>query len=303
MESNDNISVNREYKDNLFRALFGENKRNVLSLYNALNGTDYTNEEELQYTTLQDVIYIKHKNDVSIMIDSSLSLYEHQSTYSENLPLRGLLYFADLYRQLIEHSEDLYGTRRVKMPTPKFVVFYNGKVRKLEDEVVKLKLSDLFEKPAAKGEFEWTATLLDINEGRNEELKNSCEKLREYCILVDEHRRNLEKGKSKEEAIDIAVRYCMENGVLVDFLTKHLREVKDMVLTEFNEERYKQVVYRDGYLDGVDDGISKGRLNTLYEIYDDELLSVQDSVKKSGLSEEEFISGFNEWKKNKTLIG
>lgn len=118
--------ANPRYKDSLFRKIFGENKTNALSLYNAINNSNYTDENELEYTTLDDVIYIKIKNDVSFLVGTSLNLYEHQSSYNPNMPLRGFLYFADLYRQIIKDNERIYSQQIVRIPNPKYIVFYNG---------------------------------------------------------------------------------------------------------------------------------------------------------------------------------
>lgn len=118
---------NVKYKDRLFRFVFGENKEWLLSLYNAVNETQYDNPNDITITTLDDVIYVKMKNDVSLLLDSELSLYEHQSTYNLNMPLRGFLYFASLYKALLtERGIDLYGKRMVKIPRPQYIVFYNG---------------------------------------------------------------------------------------------------------------------------------------------------------------------------------
>ena len=105
-------TVNRKYKDTVFRMLFSDRK-NLLSLYNAINGTDYQDPEELEINTLQNAIYMSMHNDISFLIDSRLSLYEHQSTYSPNLPLRFLFYVSDLYSDLTKDA-NLYGTKRVK---------------------------------------------------------------------------------------------------------------------------------------------------------------------------------------------
>ena len=125
-KTNDDIHVNKKYKDTVFRKLFGENKGNALSLYNAVNHTSYTDPDDLEYTTLEDVIYMKYKNDVSFLVDKTLSLYEHQSSYNPNMPLRGFLYYADLYRKLIHRSERLYSKHLLKIPRPHYIVFYNG---------------------------------------------------------------------------------------------------------------------------------------------------------------------------------
>lgn len=184
MQTNDGVKINKKHKDTLFRLLFGENKENALSLYNAVNGSSYTCADDLEFTTLEDVVYMKMKNDVSFLFAKSLNLYEHQSSYNPNMPLRGLMYFADLYRQLIPESEKLYGQKLVKIPTPKYVVFYNGDDGKMNSERIELKLSDSFEMPDATHGFEWTATMININCGRNKKIMEKCKVLNDYSIFI-----------------------------------------------------------------------------------------------------------------------
>ncbi|MBQ9989724.1 MAG: hypothetical protein IJP31_02090 [Lachnospiraceae bacterium] len=181
------------YKDKLFRFIFNHNKEWLLSLYNALNDTHYTDPEELTITTLEDVIYIKMKNDISLLLDSEMNLYEHQSSWNPNMPLRGLFYFSTLYKAYLSALEkDLYGKVLIKIPSPRYVVFYNGD-RKTGD-VVKLRLSDAFEKEDESGEFQWTATLYNINRGHNRTLLDSCMALKHYSIYVDKVKRKLQQG-------------------------------------------------------------------------------------------------------------
>ena len=122
------IKPNKKYKDSLFRKIFGESKENALSLYNAINGSSYTMDDEFEYTTLEDVVYMKMKDDVSFLVGASLNLYEHQSSYNPNMPLRGFLYFADLYREIIKDNEKIYSPQLVRIPNPKYIVFYNGPI-------------------------------------------------------------------------------------------------------------------------------------------------------------------------------
>lgn len=88
------------YGKKMFRFLF-QDKKDLLDLYNALNGTNYENPDELEIVTLEDVIFLKMKNDLSFIIGQRLNLYEHQSTVNENLPLRGLIYFAQQYEGIV----------------------------------------------------------------------------------------------------------------------------------------------------------------------------------------------------------
>ena len=171
MNNTEDFKVNRKHKDRLFRMLFGyeNSKENLLSLYNAINNTTYINSEELEITTIEDAIYIGMKNDVSLLIADSLSLYEHQSSYNLNMPVRGFIYFGKLYSKYIKSNKlNLYGETRIKLPTPQYVVFYNGS--KMKEDIMKLRLSDSFTDKSIKNEFEWTATVININYGKNKEL-------------------------------------------------------------------------------------------------------------------------------------
>ncbi|MBS7302952.1 MAG: hypothetical protein KIG50_02305, partial [Lachnospiraceae bacterium] len=61
------VTVNNKNKDLLFRFVFGavKNKKHLLSLYNAINNTEYSNIDDIEINTLSDIIYIRMKNDVS----------------------------------------------------------------------------------------------------------------------------------------------------------------------------------------------------------------------------------------------
>lgn len=147
-----NVTVNSKNKDLLFRFIFGseENKIHLLSLYNAINNTNYTNTDDIEINTISDVIYIRVKNDVSFILHSDMSLYEHQSTFNPNMPLRGMIYFSNLYSQFIsEHCKNIYGKTLVKIPTPRYIVFYNGNDN--YPDKLELKLSD--------GKYSTTSTL------------------------------------------------------------------------------------------------------------------------------------------------
>lgn len=226
--------TNRAYKDRLFKFIF-KDKEKLLSLYNALNSSHYTNSEDIEITTLEDVIYCKMKNDVSFIIDDRLSLFEHQSTYNPNMPLRGFLYFAKHFEKYIVESDvDIYGKKLIELPTPKFVVFFNGSNMKEERKV--LRLSDSFSKAKDKACMELEAEVLNINYGKNKELMESCRPLMEYSYFVQkvkEYSANLERDK----AIELAVDECIQENVLKDILIKNRSEVIDMLLTEYDEEK------------------------------------------------------------------
>lgn len=131
-------NVNSKYKDTLFRVIFGENNEYALALYNAVNGTDYTDAENLQIVTLEDAMYIGRKNDAAYIFHDVLSMFEQQSTFNPNMPLRGLGYVSDSFKEYIAKafpdSKKLYSATLIHIPTPKFYVLYNG-IREQPEEI------------------------------------------------------------------------------------------------------------------------------------------------------------------------
>ena len=187
--------ANMKYKDRVFRMIFGyeKYKENLLELFNALNDTNYTNPDDLEINTLDDVFYMKMKNDVSCIIDNRIAIYEHQSPWNYKMPLRGFRYTAELYNKLIyEQDLDVYRRKMIKLPTPQYVVFYNGIERRAEKEI--LRLSDSFIMPCSEGEYEWTATVYNINDCHNNDLMNKCKILQEYATMVAKIREFRQKG-------------------------------------------------------------------------------------------------------------
>ncbi len=264
-EETADYNANRQYKDSLFRFIFGreENKQNLLDLYNALNNSDYKNKDDLQINTLDNVIYMSMKNDVSFLLDSQMVLLEHQSTFNPNMPLRGFLYFAKLYESMLTikmNKKTIYWPKLVKIPTPHFIVLYNGEDKDIGDYIT-LKLSDAFEYPDKTKGYEWSAKMINVNYGRNKELLLKCKKLRDYSYFVDAVRK-FSKKYHFSTAIDKAVDKCIEEDVLADILQKYRAEVKSMLLTEFDEEREWKLIAEGfeeiGYEKGVEEGKKEG---------------------------------------------
>ncbi len=227
------LKVQRNYKDTLFRMVFN-NKRNLLSLYNALNQTEYTNEEDLEITTLENAFYMNYKNDISFVFDFELMLYEHQSTINPNMPLRDLFYVTAILKGRIK-DENLLGKKLLKIPAPRFVVLYNGTDFQPEKQI--LKLSDSYIKKQQDPELDLTVAVYNINWGNNKELLETCQLLKEYAQCVDQIR-TFSKSYTINEAAERAIDYCIKNGILSDFLSKNRAEAIDMCIFEFDEEKF-----------------------------------------------------------------
>lgn len=253
MENELSVFYQREYKDKLFKFIFGresnDSKKWRLQLYNALNGTHYDNPDALKINTIENVIYISMHNDISFLIDSEMDLYEQQSSQNPNMPLRGLFYFSLLYQDyIIENKMNILSNHLVQIPTPRFIVFYNGPDK--ETDSWKLKLSDAFKQKDDSGDFEWTATVININDKHNQTLYDNCNPLYDYVRYIGRIKSNLESGMKNEEAIEEAIDFAVEQNFLQGFFEKHRARIKSMCLTEFDEEEFKRVCRNDGYIDG-----------------------------------------------------
>ncbi len=271
--------VNRLYKDRLFHMLFSH-KETLLSLYNALNGTHYTNPDDLTITTLENAIYMGMHNDVSCILFSNIYFYEQQASICPNMPFRSLLYIADTLRGLTVDN-DIYSSTLISLPTPHFVTFYNGMEPMEKDETL-LKLSDTFEVATDHPELELTVRVLNINKGHNEDLKNSCLTLKQYMQFVEKTRECLvtitnqttDAPLSYMDKLDLAVTeavdYCISRNILGDFLKKHRNEVIAVTLYEYSEEEHRRIQERD-----------KLKLKKQLEETIAELHQVQNSQKQS----------------------
>ncbi|MDO4273802.1 MAG: hypothetical protein Q4D16_09035 [Eubacteriales bacterium] len=256
--------VQRTHKDTLFRFIFRD-KRKLLELYNAINGSSYEDTDSLVVTTLENVIYLGYKNDVSFLLDWVLCLVEHQSSWNPNIPIRGVLYFARLYKDFIERGGyNLYSTRQIPLPFPQYIIFYNGTDKNMEREVICL--SDAFTVPESlNGELavpalECRALVLNINYGKNQELLTKCKPLLDYSRFISYIRQNISKGNTAEEAVDMAVEQCLREDVLTDVLKANRKEVVGMFLDEFDDELYRKALMEEFKQEGREEGRKEGRI-------------------------------------------
>ena len=259
-----NLKANRNYKDTVFLMIFSDRK-NLLSLYNAVNGTSYKNPEELEIVTLENAIYMGMKNDLAFIIATNLFLYEHQSTYNPNMPLRDLFYISSEYQKLVDHKS-LYSSVLQKIPAPNFIVFYNGTEKK-EDRWENA-LSDAYETPDKEPRLELKVLTLNMNEGHNKELMEQCQTLREYAKYVALVRK-YKKEMKLDAAVKCAVDECIQSGILAEFLKKNRAEVIAVSIFEYDKEeeekKLRKAEYEAGYDDGKKLGITEGEIRKAKE--------------------------------------
>ena len=230
-------------------------KKELLGLYNAVSGKQYKDPGALNVNILENAIYMAIKNDLSFVIDSRLSLYEHQSTYSPNLPLRMLLYLADLYADLTK-NENLYGRKKVMLPPPQFIIFYNGEEKQPDRRI--LRLSDLYEVEEEEHKLELQAVMLNINAGHNLELMRACKTLADYAQYTARIRRYAAEMPI-EEAVERTITECIREGILEEFLRKYRAEAKRMSIYEYDQARHIRQEREEAWEEGKQEGRQEGR--------------------------------------------
>ena len=247
--NNVSLPVNRIYKDRLYKMIFN-NKSELLKLYNAINGTHYDDPAMLTITTLDNAIYMTMENDLSFIIDMRLALYEQQSTVNPNLPLRFLMYITDIYSAYTK-AMNIYGSKKVQIPLPSFVIFYNDV--KSQPDRTEFLLSELFHPTTDQPALELKAVMLNINKGHNQELMNACHTLRDYSEYVARIR-TYSAEMPLTDAVEKAITECIHENILRDFLLENRVEAKAMSIYEYDEEKTLRMFREEGYEDGERNG-------------------------------------------------
>ena len=248
---------NRRYKDSVFVDLFGEDKNaknNFLSLYNALHGTHLDSSVELKPLRLEHVMYMSFCNDVSCLIDNKIIvLAEHQSTVNTNMPIRFLEYSARLYEQILSPRER-YSRRLKQIPTPEFYVFYNGEEK--YPSKAELRLSDAFTVKSAKPNLELLVKVININYNKDNKLLENCKPLQEYTLFVEAVRRHIRFDR--ENGFKNAIKECIRNDILRDYLERKSREVMNMLIAEYDYDTDIAVQREESLRIGIQQGIAQG---------------------------------------------
>ena len=270
---------NRTYKDTIFNLLF-QQKVEALSLYNAIRGTKFTDPEALRIVTLDTGIYLSYKNDVAFMIGDELNLYEQQSTEDPNLPLRGLIYFAAEYQRIIQDEKlNIYGTKLLQLPIPRYVILCNAESMQEERKI--LKLSDSFRRDNRQTQnpeqgqnlpqgpsLECIAEVVNINAGHNQKIMDGCRTLSEYATLIRYVREYKKQGHAWETAITFAVERCIRENVLQEFLISNKEKVIGMIFDEYDENEQRKMDRRDAKAEGKAEALIEF-LNILGSVPDD----------------------------------
>lgn len=266
---------NKKYKDSVFRKLFND-KTKILELYNAISNSNYGNNTNIEIVTLEDVLYDIFKNDLAFIIENKfVVLVEHQSTINKNMPIRMLIYLAREYEKIIK-NDNIYKSSLVKIPEPELYVLYNGLK---EYDKTELKLSDAFITNNKNNYFiDLKVKIININVDKNHKVLALSKTLKEYGILIQKIRKYLDNDNTLKNALKLAIKECIENNILKDFLEQNASEVLNMLFQEFDVNKYIEVQKEEGKLESKIE-IAKNAFKMG--------LSIEQIKELTGLSEEE----------------
>ena len=251
-------NANRKYNDRFFQFLFGREERKewTLSLYNAVRGSCYTNKDDVQINTIEEVLYLGMHNDVSFLISGELNLFEQQSTFNPNMPLRMLQYSAQLFEKYVRQNHlDKYGSYLLQLPVPRLIVFYNG-TKDMPDESILL-LSDSFPEEADQ-DIEVRVRMININEDHSRKIQEDCRPLLEYSWLIGRIRKN-RAFMSLSDAIGKAIDEMPSEYLIRELLIIHKAEVCEMLETEYNEAEVLEIARLNAERRGEKRGKKLGR--------------------------------------------
>ena len=254
----------------------------LLELFNALNGTDFTDSSNVTINTLEGSFFSNIKNDISFLMDNLMVvLIEHQTTINPNMPLRFLSYVDELYRRYTHSCHDkIYSQELVKIPAPEFFVFYDGENTSFEQQT--LKLSNAFK--TESNNLELIVHVYNLAEGMNTDFLNRCQSLKEYCIFSNKYKEFRRQGQDIDTAVRAAVRYCLDNDIMKEYLVNNQKEVIDMFGFEWNEREEKEALFKAGEARGED----KGTLNAIKNLMNTTNWSAENAMHALGIAPSEY---------------
>lgn len=242
---------NKKYRDSVFRDYFNVPVR-LLSLCNAVLGTDYRDVSKLRINTLAGIFFDNQKNDISCTLDNNfLVLIEHQTSVNNNMPFRCLSYVAELLNNLVEDKDKLYHKALIRFPAPKFFVLYDGDTKEPLQRT--MRLSEAF--GGDDSTLELVVTAYNINYGLEQPLLSRCQYLRDYSTLVGKVKEGIRSGLTRKEAISRAVKFCLDNEIMKGYLEFNSQEVFNMLALQWEQEKAIRASYEDGRDDGINEGV------------------------------------------------
>ena len=248
----------RNHKDTVFRKLFSE-KEKAIELYNALKDTDYGPDTEVEFTTLDNAIYIDKKNDLGFIINQThIVISEHQSTISFNIPLRDVSYSGETFENITK-NKNKYGKHGVKIPAPEYYVIYTGEEEWKEEYI---RLSDYYMAEPPENSLELVVKIIKIGYTRENDILEKSPTLKGYSMFLKYINDYRQEGLDLTSAIDEAIKRCIAEDYIADFLIKEGREVASMIYDEITQEEFAEIRANEA----AEEAFKEGEIKKQHEI-------------------------------------
>ena len=282
------LKANRTYKSSVFASYFSETRQRLIELYNAFSTVEYPADTPLKINTLKNALYYTQINDVSFVLDNKLIIMiEHQSTFNPNMPFRILIYIAEILKRRYRDPEPFYKSKLQQIEGIRCFVLYNGSEERPDKEI--LRLSDAYKKvfndvsdPGLDIQLELIVPVYNINLGKNPDILARSNALNEYSQFIAKVNEGLAAGMDLTQAIEAAIKYCLEHNIMAEYLRTHETEVhimlfKEMTATDIAEVRYSE---------GIEQGIEQGIISVARELLSTNL-TIDEIARVTGLTRDE----------------
>ena len=282
------MGANKQFKASVIAGFLTEEKTNnsrLRELSQACGIIPEGSNPKIEVNTLQNVLYMDRVNDISFTVDGKLViLVEHQSTLNRNMPLRMLIYMGRLYEKIL-NLDSIYKTEMIKIPTPEFIVLYNG-TDACPDEWEQ-KLSEAYIEQGRELGLELKVKVWNINFDENSELLQKCRSLREYSFFVKTVRDFKATGLPLEEAIREAINVCVSEDVMKSYLENNGSEVLNVLTQEWNMDEALRV--------NGEEREKRGFMTALCNLVFNHTLDFDTAVQNADVPRSEFVGWMNQF--------
>ena len=276
------LKARHNIKDSVFTDLFRD-KKYTLQLYEALHPEDKNvTTKDIKIVTLKAIVVNDIYNDLGMIIkDKIIFLLESQSTWSVNILVRLFLYLANTYKNyLTKNKVNLYGSKKVKLPTPELYVIYVGK-DKIKNKTISLN-KEYFNN---KSPIDLKIKVITESE------KNNI--VGEYIEFSKITNKLVKKYGYKKVTAEKIVNECIKKNILTEYLEDRREEVIDIMGILFDQdtvtEFYENEIYENGKAEGMKQGMKQGSLKTIVNMFKKGIIKITDAAKELGVSEKEFM--------------
>lgn len=249
LETNQNLPENNLPKRTVYDSVFccmARDKKYLIQIFKALHPEDtISTSDDLKIINLQTALVDDIYNDLSFEAnDRTIILVEAQSTWSDNVILRIMLYYLQELKKRLK-DENLYRQKAVKLLEPEFYLVFTGKKAEIPETI---SFADIF--------FAGKKASIDVS-AKVIHLPGTGDIIAEYITFCKIYHEEYELTGRTPETLENTLKRCKSAGVLVDFLNEHEHEVKAMYEPLYDDD----TIFRNY----VNDKVAEARIESRNE--------------------------------------